>query len=139
MKLQELKSATGKTFLTIRFDESNNWIYNNWTGYVTAENVVQGSLAVLEMIEKHQASFGLNDNLFLVGRWDHSVDWIEQEWIPRAVAAGLRYYAHVVNEDSFAAASSAEMLTRVQGRFHMQIFRDLESARQWLKECQAKT
>ncbi|MBD1396874.1 hypothetical protein H9Q13_06835 [Pontibacter sp. JH31] len=138
MKLRELKSATGKIFLTTHVDERNNWVYNNWLGYVTPENVVQGSLAVLEMIEKYQVSYGLNDNRLLVGRWDHSVDWIEQVWTPRAAAAGLRYYAHVVNEDSFAAASSADMLSRVQGRFHMHIFQDIESAQQWLLECQAK-
>lgn len=132
MKVQELKSATGKTFLTIHFDEQNHWVYNDWCGYVSPENVEQGSLAVLETLEKYQAISGLNDNRHLVGRWDQSVDWIEQEWMPRAVAAGLRYFAHVVDKDAFAAASSADMLNRSKGKFHMRIFQDIQSAKEWL-------
>lgn len=135
LKLQELKSATGKTYLTIYFDQQNKWVYNDWTGYVTPGNVLQGSLAVLAAIEKHGVTCGLNDNRNLVGRWDQSVDWIEREWVPRAVAAGLRYYAHVVDGSSFAAASSADMLNRVRDRFHMRIFQDFDAAQDWLKTC----
>lgn len=135
MKVQELKTATGKTFLTISFDEHNNWIYNDWSGYVSPDNVMQGCLSVLEAIEKYKAPASLNDNRHLVGPWDQSVDWIEQEWTPRAVAAGLRYFAQVVDENSFAATSSADLLSKVQDRFLMRIFRDQESARDWLKEC----
>jgi hypothetical protein len=136
MKVQELTSSTGKVYLTISFDETNKWIYNDWIGYVTPDNVMQGCLAVLDAIKKHKVSCGLNDNRHLVGRWDQSVGWIEEEWTPQAVAAGLRYFAHVVDIESFAAASSVQMLERVQGKFHMRIFHDLDSARDWLKACQ---
>ncbi|PKV63303.1 STAS/SEC14 domain-containing protein [Pontibacter ramchanderi] len=136
MKVQELTSSTGKTYLTIHYDEQHKWVYNDWTGYVSPENVKQGSLAVLEAIRQYNAACGLNDNRKLVGRWDESVGWIEQEWIPMAAEAGLRYYAHIVNEDAFAAASSADMLSRVQGRFEMRIFEDASEARAWLTACQ---
>ncbi|MCP2043603.1 STAS/SEC14 domain-containing protein [Pontibacter sp. HSC-36F09] len=136
MKVQELTSSTGKTYLTIYYDEHNKWVYNDWIGYVSPENVKQGSLAVLQAIKQHKASCGLNDNRNLVGRWDESVEWIEQVWIPAAAEAGLRYYAHIANEDAFAAASSADMLDRVQGRFEMRIFKDIDEARSWLTACQ---
>ncbi|MBF8964140.1 STAS/SEC14 domain-containing protein [Pontibacter sp. FD36] len=138
MKLQELKSSTGKTYLTIHYDEQNKWVYNDWIGYVTPENVKQGSLAVLEAIKQHSAACGLNDNRHLVGRWDDSVEWIEDVWIPAAAEAGLQYYAHVANEDAFAAASSSNMLSRVQGRFEMRIFGGIKEARDWLTACQQK-
>lgn len=133
MKIQELKSATGKIFLIIYFDEQNQWIYNDWVGYVAPENVMQGSMAVLEAIKTHRTAYGLNDNRHLVGRWDDAVDWIGKEWIPKATAAGLRYYAHVVDADSFAAASSENMLTRSEGHFHMRIFSDQGEAKAWLR------
>lgn len=136
MKVQELTSSTGKTYLTIYYDGQNKWVYNDWSGYVSPENVKQGSLAVLEAIKQYKASCGLNDNRNLVGRWDDSLEWIGQVWIPAAAKAGLRYYAHVANEDAFAAASSADMLNRVQGRFEMRIFEDIDTARDWLTACQ---
>lgn len=132
MKVRELTSSTGKTYLTIHFDEQRHWVYNDWIGYVSPDNVKQGSLAVLEAIKQYKASCGLNDNRHLVGRWDDSVEWIEQEWVPMASDAGLRFYAHVANADAFAAASSADMLSRVRGRFEMRIFQDIDEARNWL-------
>jgi hypothetical protein len=132
MKVQELKSPTGKNFLIIHYDEQNQWIYNDWAGYVSPENVMQGSLAVLDAIKKYRVACVLNDNRRLVGRWDDSVDWIGQEWTPKAAAAGLQHFAHVVDADTFAAASSENMLNRVQGRFHMRIFRDIDEAKEWL-------
>jgi hypothetical protein len=136
IKIAELTSATGKTFLTIAYDAANNWIYNNWIGYVSPENVKLGSIAVLEAFQTHQTPYGLNDNQELVGRWDEAVDWIEQVWMPQAAAAGLRCYAHVTNQESFAAASAAEMESRTNGLFQMRIFGDMDSAKSWLKECQ---
>ncbi|WP_266202680.1 hypothetical protein [Pontibacter kalidii] len=135
-KVAELTSTTGKVFLTVAYDAANNWIYNNWVGYVSPENVKQGSLAVLEAFQTYNSPYGLNDNRELVGRWDEAVDWIEKEWMPKAIAAGLRYYAHIANQESFAAASAADMLSRTHGRFEMRIFEDPGSAKVWLQECQ---
>jgi len=138
-RIAELKAATGKTYLTIDYDTQHHWIYNNWLGYVTAENVKKGALQVLQALETYRTPCGLNDNRQLTGPWDHSVDWIEEEWIPGAARAGLRYYALVVDQEAFAAASAQDMLSRVKGLFTMRIFDDINQARHWLQECQAPT
>jgi hypothetical protein len=80
IKYKELSTSTGKVYLSIYYDEQNNWIYNNWVGYVSPENVKLGSLAVLDALKKYKTPCGLNDNTELVGRWDQSVDWIAQEF-----------------------------------------------------------
>lgn len=134
-KFQELKSSTDKLYVSIYYDQQNDWIYNNWTGYITPDSVKQGSLAVLEAFEKYNTSFGLNDNREVAGTWDQAVDWIEEVWIPRATALGLRYYAHIVDQDAFAAASAADMLSRVADKFNMRIFDSAVDARQWLQDC----
>lgn len=136
---KELRSSTNKTFLTIYFDEQENWVYNNWTGYVSPDNVKQGALAVLEAFKNFKTQFGLNDNQELVGTWDQAVDWIEEEWIPGASEAGLRFYAHIVNQEAFAAASAADMLSRIKGEFTMKIFSNSLDAKQWLYSCKEAT
>jgi hypothetical protein len=136
IRLAELQSATGKVFLTIDFDTHKKWIYCNWFGYAGTENVKQGALAVLDAYRLHATPYMLNDNSQLVGRWDDSVDWIEETWMPQAISLGLRYFAHVANQESFAAASATDMLRRSEGMFQMQIFGDLGSAEAWLQECQ---
>jgi hypothetical protein len=136
IRFAELQSATGKVYLTIDFDTHDKWIYSNWFGYASPDNVKQGALAVLDAYRLHPTPYLLNDNSQLVGRWDDSVDWIEETWMPQAIASGLRYFAHVANQESFAAASALDMLRRSEGLFQMQIFGDLDSAQEWLKECQ---
>ncbi|MCC9138183.1 hypothetical protein ACFSKU_00365 [Pontibacter silvestris] len=136
MIIKELSSSTGKPYLIIEYNQKNNWIYNNWDGYVTKESVVTGSLAVLKAFESYHTPYGLNDNSNLVGRWDHAITWIEEVWMPRAAAAGLRYYAHVVDKESFAAASSEEMIKRTKRFFQMCSFDNITDAQAWLKECQ---
>lgn len=136
VKLQELKSSTGKVFLTIYYDEENNWIYNNWEGYVTPENVKQGAMAVLDAFRAHNVFCVLNDNSKLVGPWDQAVEWIEKEWTPLIIDAGLRYFAHVVDKDSFAATSAETMAERTQSHFKMQLFNNLADAQKWLQKCQ---
>jgi hypothetical protein len=132
---RELRSATNKIYLTIYFDEKENLIYNNWCGYVTPENVKNGSLAVIEALKHFNTSAGLNNNQELVGRWNHTVDWIDKEWVPRAVKAGLHYYAHVVDPETFAASSAKDMLNRVNDQFTMKIFDNVPEARKWLQNC----
>jgi hypothetical protein len=134
-KLEELWSPTNKLYLTIYHDAQSNYIFNNWTGYVTSDNVKNGAFAVLESLKKFKASSILNNNKELLGRWDHTVEWIETEWTPHAIEAGLCNFAHVVDNDTFAAASAADMLKRVNGRYTMMVFSTVEEAKEWLQNC----
>ncbi|WP_299824337.1 STAS/SEC14 domain-containing protein [uncultured Pontibacter sp.] len=135
---RELITSTGKPYLTIYYNEQHNWVYNNWIGYVTPDNVKQGSLAVLDALETYHTPLGLNDNRELVGPWDQVVGWIETEWIPRAEKAGLQFYALVVDAEAFAAASAAKMLNKVHNKFDMRIFNDITAAEDWLQKCTLK-
>ncbi|WP_439880057.1 hypothetical protein ACSX1A_12910 [Pontibacter sp. MBLB2868] len=135
IKFQELKSHTDKLYLTIYYDQQNDWIYNKWEGYITPDNVKLGCLAILDAFAKFHTSYGLNDNKEVVGTWDQAVNWIDEEWTPRAIALGLRYFSHVVDKDAFAAASAADLLSRVEDKIYMRIFENVVDARQWLHDC----
>jgi hypothetical protein len=134
-KIEELWSSTNKLYLTIYHDVQSNYIFNNWTGYVTSDNVKNGAFAVVEALKKFKSSSILNNNRELLGRWDHTVEWIEKEWTPYAIEAGLCNFAHVVDNDTFAAASAADMLKRVNGLYTMMVFNTVEDAKQWLHNC----
>lgn len=136
-RLEELKSPTGKVYLTLDYDSANNWIFNDWFGYVTVDNVMQGGLAFLEQMQKYGCRAGLNSNLNLVGPWDKSLPWIEEVWIPQAVRYGLRHYALVVREESFSQESAEGMQALVNGRFDINVLCSIEAAEQWLRKCLA--
>ncbi|MCC9138182.1 STAS/SEC14 domain-containing protein [Pontibacter silvestris] len=133
MKLKELKSATGKTFLRIGFDTQNQWVHADWHGYPTPDNVATGAIAYLNSMKEHDCHSVLNDNRNLVGPWDQSLDWLEKEWIPYAVRSGLKHFAHVGDNHSFSTNSASNFKTRIKGAFEMEIFDDVEKAKAWLK------
>ncbi|MFP4088972.1 MAG: hypothetical protein ACLFUB_12975 [Cyclobacteriaceae bacterium] len=74
----------------------------------------------------------MNDNSQLSGSWDEANDWIAQNWMPRALAAGLKKFAHITSLDVFGALSAEELLTKA-GDFEMRIFSDRKEAEAWLK------
>lgn len=130
---EELRTSTGKTFLKIKHDSTENWIYTDWIGYPTPENVKKGALAYLKILKEYNLTSILNDNRNLVGRWDNSLDWVKQVWLPEAVKAGLKKLAHVTLADSLATGAASVMQEFVEQSIDMQVFTDLEEAKDWLR------
>ena len=132
---KELTNSFGKVFISISFDSQHQWVYNNWLGYQSFENVVAGANACLELLEKHKSSCVLNDNRLVVGPWHHATEWIARDWTPRAIAAGMKYFAHVVDKQTLAGMSAEEMNQKISNLFEMKVFDDLHDARLWLQQC----
>lgn len=129
---REISNAFGKIFLTVEYDAAHGLVYNNWMGYQTLESIILGANACLEVLGHFKCPYLLNDNRLVVGPWDHATDWIASDWTPRAIAAGLTHFAHVVSPESFAALSAEAMSAKTSGSFHMRIFGDFGEAREWL-------
>jgi len=128
-----LTNSFDKVFLTIEFDAANQWIYNNWVGVLPTEKVIQGCQATLDFLRDKPCPHMLNDNREVIGSWNSANDWIAQNWMPQALAMGLKRFAHVVSPGIFGQASAAEMITRVGKQFEMRLFQDIELAKSWLR------
>jgi hypothetical protein len=132
---KEIKNTLDRTFIFIELDEENKWVYNNWVGYQSFDSVVAGANACLDYLEPQKCKAILNDNRQVVGPWDHATDWIANDWTPRAIRAGLKYFAHVVDDQTLAAMSAGEMHQKVGDIFEMKVFNQIEDARDWLRSC----
>lgn len=127
----ELKNQKDQVFYTAEYEAENEWIYSNWFGYLDVEEVKAGANAGLALLIQAHTSKFLNDNRQLEGSWDDANEWIAQDWMPRALQAGLKKFAHVVSPDIYAALSAEEMESNVLD-FEMKIFEDFEAAKVWL-------
>jgi hypothetical protein len=134
--LHELLNNQNKPFLQWEFDEKNNWIYLNWIGYISKENLLKGVLEVLDVLKEKSYPYLLNDNRELLGPWDQSNDWMEINMIPKLKEYGLKYFAHVLCTGIAGALSAQDLHRRVEDSFNMQIFGDMEKAQAWLKNAQ---
>lgn len=138
MKLRELKSPTGKTYLKIDFDPQNLWILADWQGYPTPNNVATGAIAYLDSMREHGCHSVLNDNRNLVGPWDQSLDWLEKHWIPYAIGSGLKYFAHIGELHAFSTNSATGLKALIKDAFQMELFNDIEKAKAWLRSNNAQ-
>nr|WKN39872.1 STAS/SEC14 domain-containing protein [Tunicatimonas sp. TK19036] len=127
-----VQNALDKEFLHMDYNETTHWLYTRWMGDVTLEDVKKGGEEILKQVQVHSCAKVLNDNRDVTGSWDEANDWIQQDWMPRMIAAGLRKFAHIISPDIFAAMSVEEMATRASG-YEMRIFEDIGEAKAWLR------
>jgi hypothetical protein len=132
----ELINGFGKVYLTIEYDETNKWVYNNWIGYQTYIGIITAADTCLHPLRENRCAYLLNDNRQVIGPWDHAVEWIATDWAPRAIEQGLTHFAHIVSPESLAAVSAEAMHTRIGGRLEMRMFSEISEAEAWLHEAQ---
>lgn len=132
---EELKSSLGRVFLTITTDEANRWIFVDWQGYLTADNIKTGAQAYTAALAKAGYSCVLNDTRSVRGPWDHSMDWVINEWAPNAAKAGMRHFAMITTPQTLAEGSAANFYAQLTA-FEAAVFDNLADARHWLlKAC----
>jgi len=128
-----VKNKLGEVYFTSTFDDVSGWIYNEWKGEVTVDEVIEACKVSIEYLEEQKSAKILNDNSQLKGSWDEANEWIAQNWMPRALAAGLKKFAHIISPDVFGALSAEELVTKASD-FEMRIFDNRAEAEAWLKE-----
>lgn len=130
--MQELKSSLGRVYLTIDTDYENRWIAVQWQGYLTAANVQAGARAYTAALAEAGFACVLNDTRAVRGPWDHSMEWVVNEWAPSAAQAGLRYFAMVTSPETLAQ-SSADNFSSMLTAFEARLFDNPAAAGQWLR------
>src|SRR5690606_36730160 len=119
-----------------KYDEENGWLYLNWIGFVSSENLKKGAELMLEIVSENQYAYILNDNRELCGPWDKSIEWLNNNWTKQISEAGLKYFAHILAPNIAGALSAQALQKGVVGLFEMQIFGNEERAISCLKTMQ---
>ena len=134
---QEIKNAFGKVFITITVDPSNRWIHTNWIGYLTEENVKAGAQAYTQAVKEAGFNCVLNDTSQVVGSWNHSLDWVLNEWAQQAAKAGIRHFAIITTPESFADVSATSFDAKIK-EFEVKRFANRTDAENWLRQFSLK-
>ena len=130
---QELKNALGRVYLTVEVDPQNRWVATDWMGYLTNESIKTGARAYTDALAKSGYQCVLNDTRKVLGPWDHSMDWVINEWAPNAAAAGLRYFAMISTPESMADSSAATFYAQLKS-FEARVFPNEVEAIAWLRQ-----
>ena len=131
--IQELKNPFGRVYLTIEVDDLNKWVHVNWMGYLTEENIKTGAKAYTEALADAGYKCVLNDTRLIVGGWDHSLDWVLNDWAPRAARAGLKHFAMIVTPETFGESTASTFYENLKA-FQAKVFDDKTKAEDWLRQ-----
>ncbi|MFT6971092.1 MAG: hypothetical protein ACJAXX_001660 [Roseivirga sp.] len=131
MNKQIIKDAKDHIFYEAEIDQKMGWIYINWVGDVSLDDVKRGSEAFLDLLAISKAKKLLNDNSLLTSNFLEINDWIEKNIIPKAVDLGLHYFAHILSPKFIARFSGVDLGLRVKP-IEFQAFKSRDKAEKWL-------
>ena len=93
----------------------------------------------IELLQTHGATKWLSDNRDMDPHNEEDGQWTNESWLPRAIAAGWKYWALVVPDDVAARINMAEFVNSFYERgLRIMVFTDIESAEKWLIEVNAQ-
>jgi hypothetical protein len=134
MKKEFKRPNGGAVYATITYEKENNLIYLDWNGFLSVELVKEGSEELLKVIKQTLCPNVLVDNRKVSGPWQAANDWYQNDWNPRAAAAGLTDMAVIMSENIFTQLSLQGFAKVTKGVYTVNIFNADAPARKWLKE-----
>jgi hypothetical protein len=120
-------------FLTLHWEEDGHIVRSVSRGAVGAEQVLRGLEVGLRLLIEKKAHRWLGDTRELGTANTIDAKRINDEWLPRAVAAGLSRMALLAPKKAVAVLTIRSFMARINGReLATEYFDDLEAARAWL-------
>lgn len=118
---------------SVSFDADVPCIVVKWKGYATSVQIRYVHECILSLLVKHKVDKILGDDTALRTIHAENQIWIAEDWMPRAMAAGLRAAAGKYSDWYFANVSIGNIRARAPAGLALRAFEDLAEARRWLK------
>lgn len=120
--------------LTIHWDDDTKIIWAEWKETPSAEIYRRGLNAGLELLQQKKARKWLADTRLLGALQTEDVKWGNEDWMPRMLAAGLRWMAFVTPKKVIAKMMVKNVVSRIDAHdLSMAHFETLDEARDWLR------
>lgn len=132
----QLRHVQGDVYVTLY--QKPDYIEAVWKGHVSAEDIIAAGNAYLRLMQANPCPKLLNNKKDISGDWQEANDWLEFEWLPQAIKAGLQCLAHVYSSNVFSRLSAQDMFTRLSDHINMKNFNEIEKAEKWLSNCCVK-
>ena len=107
-------------------------LYVRWHGNLTADEVIRAVSEGSKLLPTHPFTRVLNDKRETSGDWSDALPWLEYEWLPLAVAGGIRAIAYLLSPDLESQIVSQEFMAAIGRQLHTALFLHEEPARLWL-------
>lgn len=135
--LKLLKDFTDNPICSVSVDESVPCIVIIWKQYATSTQLRFIHESVLGLLEKHRVTKILGDDTLLPTIHTEDQTWITENWMPRAMAAGLRFACSKTPDSHFGKISVRSVQSVAPRGLVVRAFENLNEAKSWLKGASA--
>ena len=129
---QTFQDAFGEATLNLEYHEAGNYISAEFIGFQSLPVLEQASELVYKILRETKCTKYLSDNTQLVGGKDFADNFILDEFIPKAMANGLRYVAYVISPQAYNIHSIEKLNLILPPELKLMLFDNQEDARYWL-------
>lgn len=118
---------------TIEWDSDLGAVIHTWTGFTSGEEFRAGCEALLDAIKAKNASYLIVDTRNVKAHDDEDKQWLQEEWTPRMVDAGVEGSAQV-HPDSVISKMEMENLAEDMDDIPFENFLtdSMDEARDWV-------
>lgn len=120
------------------YDTDNAWLYFDWKGPQSLQQVQNDSRHVTALIHQTHARKALNDNTHTTHSSWEMVMWVAKEYLPWAGRAGMEFVAWV-NSPVLECRNDVDLMALVlDQKPQVAIFDDLDAAYSWLRSMRVR-
>ena len=131
--LKLLENIENNPICTVRFDRSVPCIRVTWKGYATSAQIRHVHEEILGLLKRYGVGKILGDDTVMPIIHAEDQRWIAEEWMPRALAVGLRAAATKRPLQYFGKVSIDRIQSEAPSGLEIQSFDSIEDACSWLK------
>lgn len=119
-------------YLTLTFDDENQWLYAEWQEIQNSQTVQAGCQLILHYLQERKCHKLLNDNTCVQGAWSPVIEWVSDDYFSRLAAIGVTNLAWIHSANCFSRYTTDYVLQQVN-RPVTAAFNDLPGAYSWLQ------
>lgn len=133
-----LRDLADNPICTVRIDETVPCLAVVWKQYATSKQLRFIHESMLDLLQKHGLCKVVGDDTGLTVIHAEDQRWIIEKWMPRAVAAGLRFAASKKPAAYFGKASVENVKAGAPAALVIRTFDDIDAARHWIASADSR-
>ncbi|WP_275882813.1 hypothetical protein [Halorhabdus sp. BNX81] len=119
----------------IEYDDDLDALIHTWTMFSNGEQFREGANALYEALKEYDVSKEIIDTREVKAHDEEDKQWLQEEWIPKMVDAGMEYSANVHRESVIAEMDMQETVDPLSDLpFENMMTDDMAEAREWIAE-----
>ncbi|MFC5408411.1 hypothetical protein ACFPMF_03770 [Larkinella bovis] len=135
-EITSIKNESGDVYAILSYEPLLNYLLMKWIGFCSDDELMRATLSMLEWQratgQENNCRFHVHDTKELNVAWVGAVDWIVNDYFPKAYAMGVRYNISILSPDLFSKLSSEALFEKSNPVLPTFLFETLPEAERFI-------